>query len=72
MRRDAFHALADPTRRDIIRLVGNRSMSQHAIADHFETSRQAISKHIKLLAECGLMVITQKGEKGTVSCNRIK
>jgi len=62
-RRDVFQAIADPTRREIINLVSQQSMNLNAVADHFETSRPAISKHIKILVECGLISIRQEGRE---------
>ena len=63
VRRDVFQAIADPTRRQIIDLVSNRSMNLNAVAEHFDTSRPAISKHIKILVECGLVTIRQEGRE---------
>jgi DNA-binding transcriptional ArsR family regulator len=63
VRRDVFQAIADPTRRQIINLVANRSMNLNAVAEHFDTSRPAISKHIKILVECGLIAIRQEGRE---------
>ncbi len=63
MRRDVFQAIADPTRREIINLVANKSMNLNAVAEHFEVSRPAISKHIKILTECGLVTINQQGRE---------
>jgi len=63
MRRDVFRAVADPTRREIINLVARRSMTPNAVAESFDVSRQAISKHIKILAECGIIVIKQQGRE---------
>jgi DNA-binding transcriptional ArsR family regulator len=57
-RRDIFQALADPTRRAIIMLLALNGMTPTAIAEHFNTSRQAVSKHIQILIECE--VISQK------------
>ncbi len=62
-RRDVFQAIADPTRRQIINLVANKSMNLNAIADNFEMSRPAISQHIKILTECGIVVIRQVGRE---------
>ena len=62
-RRDVFQAIADPTRRQIINLVAHRSMNLNAIADNFEISRPAISQHIKILTECGMIVIKQVGRE---------
>ncbi|WP_421939437.1 ArsR/SmtB family transcription factor [Pedobacter sp.] len=61
MRRDVFQAIADPTRREIIHLIAHQTLNLNAIADQFEVSRPAISQHIKILTECGLVTITQKG-----------
>ncbi|MDF2433420.1 MAG: hypothetical protein JWP44_3051 [Mucilaginibacter sp.] len=61
MRRDVFQAIADPTRRDIIALIANQSLNLNAIADNFDISRPAVSKHIKILTQCGLITITQQG-----------
>lgn len=63
MRRDVFQAIADPTRRDIINLIGQKSMTPNAIADSFDISRQAISKHLKILLECELLVVKQQGRE---------
>jgi DNA-binding transcriptional ArsR family regulator len=61
MRRDVFQAIADPTRREIINLVTHRSLNLNAVAENFNVSRPAISKHIKILTECGLIVIKKQG-----------
>lgn len=63
MRRDVFQALADPTRRAIILLLAVQSMTPNAIADQFEISRQAVSKHIKVMSECELLRQEQKGRE---------
>ncbi len=63
MRRDVFQAIADPTRREIIGLVARQSMNLNAVAENFSISRPAISKHIKILTECGLLVIKQTGRE---------
>jgi DNA-binding transcriptional ArsR family regulator len=55
MKRDIFQAIADPTRRAIIALIAAQAMTPNAIADHFDISRQATSKHIRVLDECGLV-----------------
>jgi DNA-binding transcriptional ArsR family regulator len=55
IRRDVFQAIADPTRRAIIVLIALQAMTPNALAEHFQTSRQAVSKHIKILAECELV-----------------
>jgi DNA-binding transcriptional ArsR family regulator len=54
-RRDVFQAIADPTRRAIIALIAIQAMTPNALAEHFNTSRQAVSKHIKILTECELI-----------------
>lgn len=63
MRRDVFQAIADPTRREIINLVAYNALNLNAIADNFKVSRPAISQHIKILTECGLIVIKQQGRE---------
>ena len=55
IRRDVFQAIADPTRRAIIALIAIQAMTPNALAEHFNTSRQAVSKHIKILTECELV-----------------
>jgi DNA-binding transcriptional ArsR family regulator len=63
MRRDVFQAIADPTRRAIINMIAGQSLNLNAVADKFDISRPAISKHIKILTECGLIVIKQQGRE---------
>jgi DNA-binding transcriptional ArsR family regulator len=63
MRRDVFQAIADPTRRDIINLIAFNSLNLNAIAENFDVSRPAISQHIKILTECGLIVIKKQGRE---------
>ncbi|MEL1241780.1 ArsR/SmtB family transcription factor [Flavobacterium flavipallidum] len=63
MRRDIFQAIADPTRRAIIGLIAVQAMTPNAIAEHFNTSRQAISKHLRILSECELLQQEQKGRE---------
>jgi DNA-binding transcriptional ArsR family regulator len=63
MRRDVFQAIADPTRREIIDLIAYQSLNLNAVSDHFKISRPAISKHIKILTECGLVTIRQEGRE---------
>ncbi|MEX0843953.1 MAG: metalloregulator ArsR/SmtB family transcription factor [Balneolaceae bacterium] len=63
MPQDVFHAIADPTRRKIIDLLAQKSMAVNDVAERFEISRPAVSKHIKILNECGLVVIQKKGRK---------
>lgn len=63
MRRDVFQAIADPTRRAIIALIALQAMTPNAIAAHFDTSRQAVSKHLRILTECELVTQEQKGRE---------
>lgn len=63
MRRDIFQAIADPTRRAIITLIALQAMTPNAIAQHFDTSRQAVSKHLKILSECELITSEQVGRE---------
>lgn len=62
-RRDVFQAIADPTRRTIIALVAMQAMTPNALAQHFDTSRQAVSKHLRILTECELIRKTQQGRE---------
>lgn len=63
MRRDVFQAIADPTRRAILGLIAVQAMTPNTIAEHFETSRQAVSKHIQILTECELVNQVQSGRE---------
>jgi len=63
MRRDVFQAIADPTRRDIISLISKKPMTPNTVADSFNLSRQAISKHINILADCGLLSLEIQGRE---------
>jgi DNA-binding transcriptional ArsR family regulator len=63
MRRDIFQAIADPTRRAIIVLIALQAMTPNAIAEHFDTTRQAVSKHLRILTECELVKQEQKGRE---------
>ncbi|MEP7145794.1 MAG: metalloregulator ArsR/SmtB family transcription factor [bacterium] len=63
MRRDVFQAIADPTRREIINMISQKSLNLNSVAEKFSISRPAISKHIKILSECGLIVIKQQGRE---------
>lgn len=63
MRRDVFHAISDPNRRAIIGLLANEKLTVNAVAEHFRISRPAISRHIKILKECGLVVVQQQGRE---------
>ena len=63
MRRDIFQAIADPTRRAIIVLIALQAMTPNAIADNFNITRQAVSKHLRILTECELVKQEQKGRE---------
>jgi DNA-binding transcriptional ArsR family regulator len=63
MRRDIFQAIADPTRRAIIALIALQAMTPNSIADNFNTTRQAVSKHLRILTECELLKQEQKGRE---------
>jgi len=62
-RRDVFQAISDPTRRAILSLIAISSMTPNAIAEHFDSSRQTISKHIQILTECQLLKQEQSGRE---------
>lgn len=63
MRRDIFQAIADPTRRAIITLIALQAMTPNAIADNFNITRQAVSKHLRILTECELVKQQQQGRE---------
>ncbi len=63
MRRDIYQAIADPTRRAIIALIALQAMTPNAIADNFQTTRQSVSKHLRILTECELVKQEQKGRE---------
>lgn len=63
MRRDVFQAIADPTRRAIIALIALQAMTPNALAEHFHTSRQAVSKHLRILTECRILRQEQIGRE---------
>lgn len=63
MRRDVFQAIADPTRRAILVLIAVQAMTPNAIAEHFDTTRQAVSKHLRILAECELVKEEHQGRE---------
>ena len=63
MRRDVFQAIADPTRRTIIDMLAQKRSTLSEVADNFDMSLPAISKHMKILAECGLVIIEQEGRE---------
>ena len=60
-RRDVFQAMADPVRRDIIQLLSRETMTVNEVADHFDISRPAVSRHLKILEECGIVSVNKKG-----------
>ncbi|HEV7621860.1 MAG TPA: metalloregulator ArsR/SmtB family transcription factor [Flavisolibacter sp.] len=62
-RRDVFQAIADPTRRKIINLLAHQSLNLNSISEKFDVSRQAVSLHVKILTECGLIEIKQQGRE---------
>lgn len=62
-RRDVFQAISDPTRREIIQLVSHQPLNLNSIAGHFDSSRPTISQHIKILTECGLIIIKKQGRE---------
>src|SRR6201747_2817828 len=63
MRRDIFQAIADPTRRAIIALIALHAMTPNAIAENFNTTRQAVSKHLRILTECALVKQEYQGRE---------
>lgn len=63
MNRDIYTAISDPVRRDIIDLLSNEVLTVNDVAENFDISRPAVSKHLKILQECGLIEITQKGRE---------
>ena len=72
MRRDIFQAIADPTRRAIILLIAFQAMTPNAIAEYFDTSRQAVSKHLRILSECDLVKQEQSGREIYYQLNAAK
>ncbi|MES2836749.1 MAG: metalloregulator ArsR/SmtB family transcription factor [Bacteroidota bacterium] len=63
VRRDIFQAIADPTRRAIIALIALQAMTPNAIAENFNTTRQAVSKHLRILTECELVKQEYQGRE---------
>ncbi|MBK9437831.1 MAG: winged helix-turn-helix transcriptional regulator [Chloracidobacterium sp.] len=63
MKRDIFQAIADPTRRAIIALIALQAMTPNAIAENFDTTRQAVSKHLRILTECEVVTQEQRGRE---------
>jgi DNA-binding transcriptional ArsR family regulator len=74
MRRDIFQAIADPTRRAIISLIALQSLTPNTIAENFNMSRQAVSKHLKVLSECEIVVQNQQGREiyYSLAINKLK
>jgi DNA-binding transcriptional ArsR family regulator len=62
-RRDVFQGIADPTRREIIGMIARKPMNLNAIAENFNVSRQAVSLHVRVLTECGLIKVTKQGRE---------
>ena len=60
-RRDVYQAIADPTRRAIINMIASQSRNVNSIAEKFDMSRQAVSLHLKILTDCGLVLVKQQG-----------
>ncbi len=63
MRRDVFQAIADPTRREIINQIAQRPLNLNTVAETFDMTRQAVSKHIKILIECELIKVRREGRE---------
>lgn len=63
MRRDVFQGIADPTRRAILNMIAVQAMTPNALAEHFDSTRQAVSRHIKILTECELIKQEQTGRE---------
>ena len=63
MRRDVFQAIADPVRREIIELLADETLTVNTVAQKFDVSRPAISKHLKILKECGIITINKQGRE---------
>jgi len=72
MRRDVFQAIADPTRRAIILLIAFQAMTPTAIAEHFDSTRQAVSKHLRILTECQLVKLEYSGREIYYTINATK
>jgi DNA-binding transcriptional ArsR family regulator len=63
MRRDVFQAIADPNRRAILSILAGSQLNLNQVADHFDITRSAVSLHVKILTECGLVIIHKKGRE---------
>jgi DNA-binding transcriptional ArsR family regulator len=69
IRRDVYQGISDPTRREIIQLLAHQSLNLNMVAEKFTMSRPAVSKHIKILTECGLVIIKKQGRERFCSAN---
>jgi len=69
IRRDVFQAISDPIRREIILLVSENNLTLNGVAENFKITRPAISKHIRILEECGLVTINQQGRERICKIN---
>jgi DNA-binding transcriptional ArsR family regulator len=69
LRRDVFQAIADPQRRAIIHLLSKEQLTLNRVAENFDISRPAVSKHIKILTECGLVIIKKQGRERFCEAN---
>lgn len=63
MKRDVFQGIADPTRREILNMIAHKALNVNSVAQNFDVSRTAIYKHLKILSECGLVVVQQQGRE---------
>jgi DNA-binding transcriptional ArsR family regulator len=72
VRRDVFQAIADPTRRAIILLIASQAMTPNTIAEHFDSTRQAVSKHLRILTECQLLKQEHSGREIYYQLNATK
>lgn len=63
MRRDVFQGIADPTRREILNMIAHKPLNVNSVAENFDVTRTAIYKHLKILSECGLVVVQQQGRE---------
>jgi DNA-binding transcriptional ArsR family regulator len=63
MRRDTFQAIADPTRREILNMLAYKPLNVNSVSENFDVSRAAVYKHIKILTECGLVVVKKQGRE---------
>jgi len=63
MKRDVFQAIADPTRRAILMLLAAQAMTPNTVAEHFDLTRQGVSKHLKVLSKCDLLVQKKSGRE---------